>query len=146
MLIRLASDQVARYWDFIKDGLEEALPPVVGMQPERMSNILTAIMVDEITVWLSVEETETANEITGFIATSLNTDKPSGTKSLLLYAVYGVMTCTDKSWSEGLKAMKKYAKTEGCHRIVAYSDVPSIIKYVERIGGEAKYRLLSIPL
>lgn len=144
MLIRLTGEQASNYWDFIKEGLEAALPPVVGMQSDRMSNILGAVLSGSLTIWVSTNK-EKDNTIDGFCATSINTDAISGTKSLLIYAVYGINS-VDQSWKNGMKTVREYAQGQGCHRILAYSDVPSILAMVERLGGDTKYRLISLPL
>lgn len=143
MLVQLSSEQVAEYWDYIKYGIEEALIPTVGLHDERMSHVLEAIMYGKMIVWISADKT--TKIIGGIVVTTLRTDELSGTKSLLIYALYS----TDSSvsaWSEGLAQLTAYAKNEKCHKILAYSNVPEIIKYVESIGGSADLRLLILPL
>lgn len=143
MLIRLLPEQAAKHWEDIKIAIEESLPPIVGMQSDRMSNILKAVLTDEIIVWVSAEKDK---NISGIVLTTFTYDKPSGTKSLLLYCVYGYGEINRNSWIEGAETLKKFAISQGCNRVIGYSDVPSIIKFVESIGGETKYKLLSIPI
>jgi len=145
MLVKLLPDQASRYWGDIKGAVEVSLPPVVGMQPDRMSNILTAILTGGITVWISVEKAE-GNVITGIVLTKFLYDDASGTKSLLLYCVYGYGVGKMESWKSGLETLKTFATSEGCHRIIGYTDVPSIIKCAEMLGMETRYRFLSYDL
>lgn len=146
MLIKLLPDQAVKYWEDIKVAVEESLPPTVGMQSDRMSNILQALLTDEVTAWVSVEEREDANIVTGIVLTTFTFDKISGTKSLLIYCVYGYSEATKDSWLAGGDTLAKFAKSEGCHRIIGYTDVNSIIKYVERIGGDTRFTLVSLPM
>ena len=143
MLIRLLPEQAARYWDDVKVAIEESLPPIVGMQSDRMSNILKSILTDEIIVWVSAEKDK---NLSGIVLTTFTFDKPSGTKSLLIYCVYGYGEINRTSWIEAAETLRKFAVSQGCNRVIGYSDVSSIIKFVEGIGGETKYRLLSIPI
>jgi hypothetical protein len=145
MLIKLSSEQVANYWGFLKMGFKEALPPTVGCVPDRMSNMLTAFLTAKLECWVSVEKGE-SNNITGYIATEILKDEISGTRSLFIYAVYGLHNSKASTWLEGVETLKKYAQANKCHRIIAYSDVPSIISFIEKAGGAVNYRLLDIPI
>ena len=146
MLIQLLPEQASKYWMDIKWAIEESLPPVVGMQSDRMSNILKSILTEEVIVWLSVEKGANGNIINGIVLTNFVTDVISGTKSLLIYCIYGYGNVHQQGVLDGIVALQKFAKSRKCNRILAYSDVPSIIKLVEGLGGETRYRLLSIPL
>jgi hypothetical protein len=126
--------------------VEESLPPVVGMQSDRMNNILKSVLTGDLIVWISVEDAEECKVITGVVLTKFTFDEVSGTKAILIYCVYGYGNATKESWSSGLKTIQKFAISKGCHRILGYTDVPSIIQFVERIGGETRFRLVSLPL
>lgn len=146
MLIRLLPEQASEHWDEIKVAINAALPPIAGMQSDRMSNILSGILTEDITVWISTEKREDANLITGIVLTNFTYDKPSGTKSLLLYCVYGYGQGRLESWSEGYETLRKFAKGQGCNRIIGYTDVESIKKYAASIGAETRYTLISFNL
>ena len=146
MLIRLLPDQAGKYWEDIKVAIEESLPPTVGQQSDRMSNILQALLTDEVTAWISLEDRDDKNLITGIVLTTFTFDKISGTKALLLYCVYGYGEYNRKSWYEGAQTLAKFAKSEKCHRIVGYTDVPSMIEFVKKIGGETRYTFVSLPM
>jgi len=147
MLVRLLPEQAAAQWDDIKLAVEGSLPPIVGGASDRMSNILTGILTDEITVWVSVEvDNELNNKITGILLTTLIMDGPSKTKSLLLYCLYTYKNTLKESWESGLNTIKKYAETLKCDRIVAYSDVESIVKFAKHAGADTRYTFISFPL
>ncbi len=146
MLIRLLPEQASRYWGDIKMAVEKSLPPIVGMQVDRMNNILTSVLSGLTTVWVSTEQRPEGNVITGIVLTKFIHDDASGTKSLLIYCLYGYGDGKLESWESGFETLRTFAKGNGCHRIIAYTDVPSIIKYVEKLGMDTKYRLLSYSL
>lgn len=143
MLIQLSSEQSAEHWEYIKYGIESALLPTVGLHEERMSNVLESIMLGKMVVWLSVSKG--TREIEGLVVTALQTDELSTTKSMLIYAVYGINSA-QSSWPEGLRQLTDYAKSEECHKILAYSNVPEIINYIKSIGGNTDLRLLILPM
>ncbi len=141
MLIRLLPEQAASYWDDIKGAIEVSLPPVVGMQGDRMQNILTALLLEELITWISVDKEKVVD---GIVVTSFVLDKNSGTKALLIYCLCGYGETSKTSWEEGVETLRKFAKSSGCHRVIGYTDVPSLIKWVEKVGGETRYRFISI--
>jgi len=143
MLIRLLPEQASNHWDEIKFAIEESLPPIVGMQSDRMSNILRSVLLEEVIVWVSHNSEK---KVDGLVLTTFVLDKLSGTKSLLIYCLYGYGTAGMESWQEGVETLRKFAISSGCHRVTGYTDVPSIIRFVESIGGTANYRFISIPL
>ena len=146
MLIKLLPEQAAKHWGDVRVAIEASLPPTVGMQSDRMSNILTAVMTGEITVWVSAEKRESGTVLTGMVLTTILFDGISGTKSLLIYCVYGYGEGRLESWAAGGETLLKYAKSQGCHRMIGYTDVKSIIKYAASIGADTKYTFVSFPI
>jgi hypothetical protein len=49
-----------------------------------------------------------------------------------------------KNIKEGLETLKIYARAKGCKRITAYSNVESVIKFMESYGAST-FTYLSIP-
>lgn len=145
MLVKLIPEQVSRAWPDIKFAIEQSLPPVVGMQSDRMSNILRGILTEDVVVW-SLVNTKDDNKIAAIGLTTFTFDGASGTKSMLIYCIYGYGVPVPGLWKDGFKTLEKYAKSKGCHRITAYSSEKSIIKYAKALGAEAKYTFISFPL
>lgn len=143
MLTKLLPDQVSKFWDIIKYAVEQSLPPIVGESPDKMRNILSACLSGEIDVWASYKKEDDKTFFEGIVLTETLYDKPSATKNLLVYCLYGYNEVDKFSWTDGLKLLLKYAKSRGYNQIVGYTDVQSIIKFVEKAGGEAKYTFIS---
>ena len=148
MLLRLLPDQVAKYWDEIKGAIEASLPPVVGESDDKMNNILSTILVGGMDCWLSYRKLKEGFEVTGLLVTTVVVDNCSGTRSLLLYVLFspeGVELGND-GWAEGFEALSKYGKSVGCNRITGYTDVDYVIEMAETLGGEARYKFVSVPI
>jgi hypothetical protein len=147
MLLRLLPEQVARFWDEIKVGVEAALPPIAGESEDRMNNILTSILSEGIVCWLSYRKHEDHKEVTAIMLTQIVADAPSKTKSVLIYALYSPDDSIGlDGWIEGYRALAEYGRSVGCSRITAYSDNPKIITMAERFRADLAYRFISVPI
>jgi hypothetical protein len=126
--------------------VEESLPPVVGQHSDRMQNILRAVLTEDVTVWVSAEKRNDKNTITGIVLTSFVFDGISGTKSLLIYCVYGYGDALSESWTSGVETLRKFAKVNECHRMIGYTNVPSLIALAKRSGADTQYTFVSFSL
>jgi len=146
MLTKLLPDQISKFWDIIKYAVEQSLPPITGEHPDKMNNILFSALDGSIDVWASYEKGSEGSRFEGIVLTEILIDRPSKTKNLLLYCLYGYDKVTRESWESGFQTMLKYAAGKGCSRIVAYTDVPVLIELVKSLGGEAKYTFVSFDI
>lgn len=146
MLTRLLPDQVSRFWNIIKYAIEESLPPIAGGSPDRMNRILTSLLSDKAQCWASYTVNGEQRRFEAIVITRILYDDVSDTRSLLIYCLYGYENIRMASWSDGLKSLVKYASSRNCHRIIGYTDLPFIVKVVERLGGETKYVFVSLPV
>lgn len=146
MLTKLLPDQISHYWDILKPAIEASLPPVVGETPDKMNRVLAALIDGSLHCWISSRIKNEERILEGMVVTKLLYDDVSDTRNLLIYCLYGLGVASDGAWRSGFITLAKWAKSRGCSRIVAYSDVPGILDIVNRLGGETKYRYISFPL
>ena len=146
MLTQLLPDQIAKFWDIIKFGIEESLPPMVSDHPERMNNVLASLLSGKAQCWVSHRNTEEGKVFEGVVITKVMVDDITATKNLLIYSVYGYTETNAETWQQGFMAIAKYAISKGCQCIVGYTDIPDIIKIVKKFNGEARYAFIKIPL
>ena len=146
MLTRMLPDQISRFWDIIRYAIEESLPPTVDESPDKMNRILAALIGGSLQCWASYEKNGDSRRFEGLVVTEILFDDASNTRNLLIYCLYGYDAVSKESWRKGFEALAKWAVSKGCSRVIGYSDVPHILKIVERLGGEAKYRFISFPL
>ena len=144
MLLKLMPEQVSEYWDGIKFAVEEALPPVVGETPEKMNNILMALLNGEMDCWVSYRKEESG--VVGFVITTITHDSCSDTTNLLLYVIYGMDQTKGVDWIEGYQALRKFALSKGCHRIIGYTTSDKVIKIAKKFGNDSVFSFISIPL
>jgi hypothetical protein len=143
MLVRLMPDQISKFWDVIKFAIEQSLPPIAGESPNKMENILMSALDGSIEVWASYTKSAESNKFEGIVLTEMLYDRPSRTKNLLLYCLYGYEDVDKQSWVSGIVTLAKYAISRGCTQIVTYTDIPYMISLAKSLGAEAKYTFIS---
>lgn len=141
MLIKLTPEQVSGGWPVIKETIEYSLAPVVGESEEKMNNILMSLLNKTMQCWVATKD----NKYVAVVTTKILYDDSSLTKSLLVYSIYASGT-EESVWISSFETLRKYAISKGCSRIVGYTDNVNMIKLAERLGGEARYTLVSMPL
>jgi len=143
MLTRLLPDQISKFWDIIQYSISQSLPPIVGDHPNKMNNILMSALEGSIDVWASYNRGSDGNKFEGIVLTEILYDRPSRTRNLLIYCLYGYEKVDKQSWDNGLRTLLKYASGKKCNQIVAYTDIPMLIEVVKRLCGEARYTFIS---
>ena len=146
MLTKLLPDQISKFWDIIKYAIEESLPPIVGESPDKMNKILTALLIGKAHCWASYTKGEKENIFEGIVITKILYDDLSDTKNFLIYCLYGYEDVNRESWLRGFKSLVKFAISQGCSQIIGYSNIPLILRMVDKLGGETKYTFVKIPL
>jgi len=143
MLTKLLPDQVSKFWDVISYAMEQSLPPTVGENPDKMNNILMAALSGKLDIWASYRKDDKVNKFEGIIATRIIYDDVTCMNNLLIYAIYGYNKVSEDSWNSGMKTLLKYAKTQKCSLIVAYSNEPRVVEVVNSLGGDTSFSFIS---
>ena len=146
MLTKLLPDQIAKFWDIIKYAIEDSIPPTATWTPNMTNKILTSLLCGKSHCWISYIMEGEQRKLEAVVVTQILYDDISDTRNLLIYCLCSYETNMGSSWLNGLKALVKFATFQGCKNIVAYTDVPSIIKIVKRLGGETNQTFISLPL
>lgn len=144
MISKLLPDQISKFWPIIKYAIEQSLPPITSSHPDRTNRMLVAMLSGKLEVWVVYDKEDYKFE--AIIVTQFLYDDDSGTKNLLLYCLFGYNTVSLGSWSEGLRHIAVYAKTNGCHSIVAYTANQDLVKIAESYGADVSYTFISFEL
>ena len=146
MLTKLLPDQISKFWDIIKYGIEHSLPPTVGEHPDKMNRILASLLSSKMQCWASYTKSEEGNKFEGIIITKLLYDDSSNTKNLLIYCLYGYENVDTQSWPNGFDKIALYAKSLGCAKVVAYTSIPHMIEVAKHLGADTSYTFVSFDL
>jgi len=140
VLIEVLPEQISAAWDRIRPKIREALPGFVSVNEEALSNILFALTTERGKFWLYVDEEN--NVPVGFVITTIQHDRLTNARSMLIYTIYAFMEISDEQWRDGLETLQRDAKARGLDGIVAYSDNEALIRYLEQRGAKADFRLI----
>jgi protoheme ferro-lyase len=145
MIVKLLPDQVATYWEYIKYGTSQALPPIAEDSEDMMNNILTGLLNGRLKCWLSIKKTEDGKRFCdGLVVTAIISDPYMQTKSLLIYALYSSNNSIS-DWKDAFKSLVKYAIACDCKYINAYTQNEKLLSMIEKLGGDM-YTYISFPL
>jgi len=144
LINKLLPEQVSAFWNVIKYALEESLPPFVHDHPDKMNRVLTSILCGNIDVWASYNKLpDETIKFESIAVTQELYDEPSGTKSLLIYCLFGYDYIDEESWTQKFSTVIKAAKELGCVQVTAYSNVEKVIKSAKKFGGDTSYTFIS---
>jgi len=139
MLVRVLPNQVCDHWDVVSYGIQQSLPPITIESPRRMNNILESLLLGRMDLWIGLED----DKVRGLVVTAFSYDKNSDVQDLLIYSIYGFEDLSTEIIMEGMETLKKFAVSNGCKRVTAYSKVEAVINMMKRFGSE-EYSYLSI--
>jgi len=146
MITRLLPEQISKHWDVIKFAIESSLPPTIDDHPDKMNRILSSALSGGITVWVSHTIENEVNNFEGIGLTKFLYDDSSGTKSMLMYCMYGFNKIADSSWPIVMDSLVKFAKSRNCSKILAYSSIPYMVQRSKELGANTDYTFISFPL
>jgi len=139
MINAMLPEQVARFWDVIKYGIEQSLPPISGEHPDKMNRVLSSLMSGRLICWAAYYIDGEQRVFEGIMVTTITYDMVSDTKSLLIYCLFGYGQVTDQTWLDGLRALTKYGKSKGCTTVSAYTDLDHMVKMTKALGGSSDW-------
>lgn len=143
MLLKMTAEQVANYWDDIKELVKESLPPTAEKSDRSMNRVLESMLLGIIDAWISFRKED--KEVVALATTTISNDNISKTKTLLIYTTTTLTQSTAMDWQEGFAALSKYAKKLNCHAISCYTTDPEIRKIAAKFGGE-EVQYITFPL
>lgn len=145
MLVRLLPDQVEKLWDILAPMIEESLPPTEVHSGIGMVGILRSLLIEDMLCWIYYGDTEETQEDAYTIAlTTEQMNRHTDTRNFMIYALYGIQEMPREWWMKGFETLEEYAKSRNCKKVIAYSNIPSIVRFWERLGGSNEFRFLTM--
>jgi len=140
MLLLLLPEQIHTYWEDIKEGMHKAVAQSVS---DRDAKVLQKLLIGMMQVWISYDKEGDETVVNGAVITALIDDQVHETRNLLLYCLWAISETHQSTWLEGIEALRKFAKSKGCNRVVSYSDLDNILGLCRLTKGEARYTFLT---
>jgi len=148
MLQQIMPEQIPAFWGSLEEMIRKALPVVPGESDGKFNNILTKLLEGVMTCWVAYDDRDGEKVSNGIGITIVVSDDVTETKSLLLYCMATLEGGSPslQSYQEGMVALRKYAKSKGCDRVTAYTNIDYLINVAKSIGGVASYTFISFPV
>ena len=142
--VKLTKEQVATHWDLVSSSLEKSMPPEIARDDEKMNNILKSLLSGALECYAIVGRTSTKVITYGFVTLTIASDQCSGGSCVLIYSITSLRMFPLEFWEDGLKALREYAKSRRCNKIIAYSRTARIIEMAEAVGARTDYRVIEL--
>ena len=136
MIVRMAPEQIASSWDYVRPGILETLAPVADQSHETIQRVLRSLLSEDMQLWMGLEDPNDFSDksIYGFMVTTIYTDLISGTSSLLVYSLFEVREIPPMIWSLGMRKLGDFASINKCTNIIAYTEIPRVIELSKMLG------------
>jgi hypothetical protein len=144
LLQRLLPEDVARLWELIRAPLEASLPPTAARTVGTMTKVLEGLSSGRLLCWLELKEDE--RKVSGLVTTAVVADEFSGTKNLLIYTLWSDGTNRSAVWREDIEILKKYARSIGCAKIIAFTDKNQVESIADKLGARIGSTLIEFDL
>lgn len=141
---KVEPSQISKHWHWISPSIEMALPPTISAAG-RMSKVLESLMVGKMVLHTFYDHNDNKDpEILAILVTAILDTLDGDDSQLLIYSIYAFKE-TPLSYVKGaLELIKIYAKNVGCNSIIAYTNIPSMRKFITLVGGKADFTLLRL--
>ena len=142
-LIRLDSGQAAKRWPEVSSYVAASVAPTAIGGPHHLNNILKALIEDRMVMWIAAQREKNNDiKVIGVLTTCVTIDPIAQVRCLEIYSMFGTKDARHNTWVNGLKILKKYAKSEECQKIIGFTQVPKLATLVEQLGGCSDWRFL----
>lgn len=137
-IIGLTINRVAKLWDSIRYGIIETIFSRVTPDGQVMQSILCQLLKEEMQCWCIYND---ENKIYGHVLTFIGTEM--GKKSLIIYSEHLFSRMPNiEAYREVIDKIESFAKSNGCHRVMGYSNDPNAISIAEKLGYSSDQRVL----
>lgn len=133
-LLRLLPEQVASRWGLISGIIKKSMPPTANGSADSINGIMDGILAGSMQCWAVVEDTVPV----ALLVTTIAMDSGVGTKSLCIYSLTSIsnIPVSERVWNDCLGDLKDYARKMSCDHISAYTNIPVVIRLLERRGAD----------
>lgn len=142
MIIKLIPEQITELWDSIRYGVIHAVAPLVDPTPDNIQDILCQLLRQDMQCWCVYNEVDGNKEIYGYIITSISIDGNTKFRSLIIYSVFLYKKADPDMWADGMDLVERFALSNDCTRVVAYTNNPTILSIANKGGYNTDYTYL----
>lgn len=135
LIVKLLPEQITKQWDSIRYGIINAIAPIVDPTPDKIQEVLCQLLTQEMQCWCVFE----GDDIYGHIVTSISIDVNTNFRTLIVYSLFLFRKASPEMWEEGWEAIEKFAVSNECARIAAYTNDDKVKSLSEKLGFKTDY-------
>lgn len=139
-LQRLRAEDIAPQWEALKVAIATSLSPLIQVTEEKMANVLSMLLAEELVCWVLVRD----EDVVALCTVTVHTDYISQERTLVIYSLTALRPVTDVQWAWAFMELRKYAKVQKCWRITAQTKEERLVRLVRQLGGKADLRLVEL--
>lgn len=144
MLIKLNSNDIAKYWEGIIDTLRRSRPGDDSLNsPEVEKNLLQSALTDAMQCWILFDAVGMPKALG---TSTVVIDHCTKLRSLVITSLYSLGGIVQAEWSEALEIIYNFATAQKCYQVVAEIEIPQLIHLAKELGADtsttiAKWRI-----
>jgi len=138
-MIKLLPGQISNQWNFIRAGLLVSLPPITVPTAENLRTILVQMLCEHMQCWAVLGEDK---EVKGYVLTYISKDPHTNARTLIIYSLCLNEMVSKETWETGFITLDKFAKSNECFRIAAYTNIPEVISVAKKFNFSSDYTYL----
>jgi hypothetical protein len=142
-ILRLLPDQIMEHWHFIKDAIERSLPPLTTASPEAFLEMQQSFLLGEMDCWFAVTSID-SSDIIAIMTTKVVMEEVTKTKNMLIFSVTTYQPHSKDLWTDGYNALRKYAASKGCNKIISFTYNPNVLKIASQLGANIEWSLVQL--
>lgn len=143
-LSRLDGVQAAKFWPVLGSGFMRSLPPGAIPNEETSNNLLVGVLSKRYDCWIFQLKRNDKQRFAGGFLCEVSVEPVTGTRALVIYSLFNLFMMSDEEWARGFELLRLAAKRYKCSTVRAFSKHPSVIKLIERNGGNADMRVVEL--
>lgn len=141
MLFKVLPEEINKKWKYYAPFIANSLPPATVKSHRGMVNVLEAILLDRLVCWGYYNE---GGDLIFLTTTKFDYDEVTKTRRLLIYTFTAVSKIDSIMFKKALTSLNKYAKSNGCTSIVAFTKNERVIEYLKRLDAKTEFRLIEM--
>ena len=141
---RIKPGDVIKLWDRIKEAIKISHPPTMDDSEEACDDVLSNLVQGKMQLWAMFEKVENEMKPKAIAVTEITGEPGYKYKTLLIYALVSAGNVSDIEWGIGYNVIREFAKSNGCKKIIGYTNLQRIVDIVQKMGGKAEYVVVTM--
>jgi hypothetical protein len=141
LIVKLLPDQIPPYWDIIKHGSQQVLPPTTADNPAAMNGILQNLLTGILQCWVLFDTD--GQHFKAFLITDISTDHFSNQRFLHLYVLYGIRPLDEAEWLQSIEVLTAFAQSNNCQVITGYTNNDALCDKLAQYGFSKDFSMVT---